>query len=168
MHKLIQSGSFLRTKEITKILQLNWISIFRRKKDDKDLFDRGLQYLNNYYISESMFLSNRIISSEMPFKHLFKQHQVYLNGIIDLIIKNDDNTLKVIDFKISNIDVPIYANQLQLYGSIVNSMNIGKIASFELYSVAEGKRKSINFDSDDENRIEDIVGLVSESIHLAI
>jgi DNA helicase-2/ATP-dependent DNA helicase PcrA len=167
MHKLIQGGYNLSTKELTKILQSNWISIFRRKKDDKDLFDRGLQYINNYYTNESLYLSNRIVNSEMPFKHLFKKQNVYVNGIIDLIVKNDDNTLTIIDFKISNIDVPIYATQMQLYGNIVDSMNIGKIASLELYSVAEAKRKSISFDGNDVNRIEEIVGYVSESIHLA-
>lgn len=167
MHKLIQSGYSISTKELTKILQSNWISIYRRKKDDKDLFDRGLQYINNYYTTESLYLSNRIVNSEMSFKHLFNKQQVYVNGIIDLIVRNDDNTLKIIDFKISNIDVPIYANQMQLYGNIVESMNVGKIASLELYSVAEAKRKSISFSEDDANRIDEIVGNVSESIHLA-
>ena len=168
IHKQIQQNVDLKSKDIKVILQSNWISIYRRKKDDKDLFDKGLAYLNSYYANESLSLTNRIVSSELPFKHLFDDIHVYLNGVIDLVVTDGNARCKIIDFKLSSIDPTVYDKQMQLYGYIYGTQANRDIDSLELYSIADGTKRSIQFSEQEVTQIKELVRDVSHSINSAI
>jgi CRISPR/Cas system-associated exonuclease Cas4 (RecB family) len=104
----------------------------------------------------------------LPFKHLFDDIHVYLNGVIDLVVTDGNARCKIIDFKLSSIDPTVYDKQMQLYGYIYVTQAKRYIESLELYSISDGTKRSIKLSEQEVTQIKELVRDVSHSINSAI
>ncbi|MFA6327648.1 MAG: UvrD-helicase domain-containing protein, partial [Bacilli bacterium] len=88
-------------------------------------------------------LLNNINDSKVykEYEFIYNSNQIEKRGIIDLIIEESD-CLKVIDYKMKNIDDEAYEDQLKTYRDYLKTITDKKIELY-LYSIMEEKYKSI-------------------------
>ncbi|MFA5696357.1 MAG: UvrD-helicase domain-containing protein, partial [Bacilli bacterium] len=88
-------------------------------------------------------LLNNINDSKVykEYEFIYNSNQIEKRGIIDLIIEESD-CLKVIDYKMKNIDDEAYEEQLKTYRDYLKTITDKKIELY-LYSIMEEKYKSI-------------------------
>lgn len=88
-------------------------------------------------------LLNNINDSKVykEYEFVFNSNQTEKRGIVDLIIEESD-CLKVVDYKMKNIDDEAYEDQLKTYRDYLKTITDKKIELY-LYSIMEEKYKSI-------------------------
>ena len=97
LHILMKKGKKIDFAVVKNIVDKSWIKIYNdKKKDDKcreklqiDLYYKYYDYMKDYI--------KEVISTEEPFTLVFDEYIV--TGRIDLIIKNKNDEIELIDFK---------------------------------------------------------------------
>ena len=125
---------------------------------------------NNFILSQysPQSLANKEYIAEHNFNFIYKieDKEIEFNGDIDLLVKNDDNTYSIIDFKTNaNIDKEKenYYAQLYLYKKAIEAQGL-KVKSAEILSLNDnGAFNSFYFEN--ENKIKQEF---EENIKLAI
>ncbi len=72
---------------------------------------------------------------------IFDEENITYHGIIDLIIVSD-NSIKIVDYKLKNIDNPKYLKQLEVYYKYLSSIYDKEIKMY-LYSIIDDKIKEV-------------------------
>ena len=72
---------------------------------------------------------------------IFDEENITYHGIIDLIIISD-NLIKIVDYKLKNIDNPKYLKQLEVYYKYLSSIYDKEIKMY-LYSIVDDKIKEV-------------------------
>ncbi len=137
------------SKEVTEILTL----------EEKENINLGLEIHKSFEQTDFFNISNdnpyqdkiKNLIKKLDIKNtdtLYKEHEfifqdndVTYHGIIDLIIKSDD-CIKIVDYKLKNIDNPKYINQLQVYHKYLSSIYDKEIKMY-LYSILTDEVKEI-------------------------
>lgn len=91
-------------------------------------------------LQESFDFKNAIIYQELEFIYEFENKEYH--GIIDLMLEYDKE-IKIIDYKLKNIDDEEYINQLKVYFNYIKSIKDKNIKVY-LYSILDNKIKEIN------------------------
>ena len=76
---------------------------------------------------------------------IFNANNDSYNGIIDLVLEDSD-TIKIVDYKLKNIDDEKYINQLNVYYNYIKSVSNKKIKVY-LYSILEDRLEEIDTNS---------------------
>ena len=160
LHLAIKSGEEINGAKILAIVDKCWIKLHAvKKKDDqqkKILARRLLDYynLNKNYIKE-------VISTEEPFS--VNMEGAAIRGRSDLIIKNENDEVELIDFKAraeAGIEDTSVDLQLKMYGySLKSKYNIDKLCA---YTFRDNNR--IYFEPGDPEGLREILGDVCENI----
>ena len=93
------------------------------------------------------FLDSSLINDNInskfykEYEFIYKEESTVKNGIIDLMIEND-NEIIIIDYKLKNIDDDAYNEQLNGYGKYIGLKTNKKISKY-LYSIIDCKFKKI-------------------------
>ena len=96
--------------------------------------------LINKLIKKLNISKNALIYKEHEF--IFKDNDKTYHGIIDLLIISED-TIKIVDYKLKNIDNPKYIEQLEVYYKYVRSIYNKEIKMY-LYSLLKEEIKEIS------------------------
>ena len=75
------------------------------------------------------------------FEFIFIHDEVEYHGIIDLMLEYDDE-IKIIDYKLKNIDDQAYVKQLNVYYEYIRSVSEKKITLY-LYSIMDNKLQEV-------------------------
>ena len=121
MHKLFEQTNFLKIDE---------------NNENKNVIENFVKMLN--------ITSDTLVYKEYEF--IFDQENVTYHGIIDLILIDKD-IIKVVDYKLKNIDDPGYVNQLSIYYNYLKTMFDKKIELY-LYSIIDNKLKKVEVIND--------------------
>jgi len=116
MHNVFETTNFLNIEEENKY---------------KDII---INFVNSLNISE-----NTLVYKEHEF--ILEEENITYHGIIDLVLIEDD-LIKIVDYKLKNIDDPKYIDQLKIYYKYLNSIYNKKIECY-LYSVIDNKLKKV-------------------------
>lgn len=106
--------------------------------DFKDLSITN-KYVDN--LRKTFNFKDAIIYKELEFMY-FKDDTEY-HGIIDLMLEYD-NEIKIIDYKLKNIDDEGYIKQLSVYYDYITSVSDKKVKLY-LYSIMDNKIKEIEY-----------------------
>lgn len=93
------------------------------------------------FIDSSLINDNINSKFYKEYEFIYKEESTVKNGIIDLMIEND-NEIIIIDYKLKNIDDDAYNEQLNGYGKYISSKTNKKISKY-LYSIIDCKLKKI-------------------------
>lgn len=107
--------------------------------------DFNLIDLPNLYIEKINIFLNCPLFLE-PIENIYKEYEFMEQeqlGKIDLILETKD-TLKVVDYKLKNIDDPMYENQLKGYQKYLQKISNKKIELY-LYSILNSELKKVEY-----------------------
>ena len=93
------------------------------------------------FIDSSLINDNINSKFYKEYEFIYKEENTVKNGIIDLMIEND-NEIIIIDYKLKNIDDDAYNEQLNGYGKYIGLKTNKKISKY-LYSIIDCKFKKI-------------------------
>ena len=92
-----------------------------------------------------MFINSGIDFNGKIFKEyefIYEEDNTVSHGIIDLMIEYQDN-IKIIDYKLKNVDDEGYLNQLMGYKKYIEKKS-GKDVSIYLYSIINGELRRLD------------------------
>lgn len=129
-------------------------------KNEKELLDYGTKIHKLFEREDFLNSDNDIIKkfvSKLNINNntlIYKEHEFIYNdnineyhGIIDLLLI-EDNIIKIIDYKLKNIDDDSYKEQLNIYYNYINNVlnkDSDKIIKVYLYSILDDNLKEIVF-----------------------
>ena len=93
----------------------------------------------NRFVEKLNITKNTKIYKEHEF--IFNYGDITYHGIIDLVLI-EDNVIKIVDYKLKNIDDPKYINQLEVYYKYLKSIFNKDIKTY-LYSIIDDELKLI-------------------------
>lgn len=112
-------------------------------------------FSNDKYNFESListkiasFLNSKIIKDNInsqiykEYEFIYKNNNTIKRGIIDLLIENE-NEFIIIDYKLKNIDDPLYDKQLLGYKDYIKTKTNKKVSCY-LYSIMDSKFREVN------------------------
>ena len=94
------------------------------------------------------FLNSKIIKDNInskiykEYEFIYKNNNIIKRGIIDLLIENDKEFI-IIDYKLKNIDDPLYDKQLLGYKDYIKTKTNKKVSCY-LYSIMDSKFRGVN------------------------
>lgn len=97
------------------------------------------KYVDN--LRNTFDFKNATIYKELEF--IFESDNIEYHGIIDLMLEYD-NEIKIIDYKLKNIDDEGYIKQLSVYYDYISSISDKKVKLY-LYSIMDNKIKEIEY-----------------------
>ena len=103
---------------------------------------------------------------ERPFSHV--SSDLIINGQVDLVIKNKDDELEIVDFKAhkkeaikqTNVDI-----QLRTYNMVLNSLYGQKISKISAYAFKDRVRVEFSNSDGDIEKTKQIIEKVEKSIN---
>ncbi len=126
-------------KRIHKILSL--IDLKSKNIDDFNIDKLDYQKIKNFLDCNLLKdIQNAKIYKELEFAYNDKEN--INRGIIDLIIENE-NEIKIIDYKLANIENEEYEKQLKGYKAYLEKIIKNKEIKLYLYSIANGTYREI-------------------------
>lgn len=100
---------------------------------------------NSYKDKITMFVKQLNITKETKIykehEFIFEDDSVTYHGIIDLVLIEKDE-IKIVDYKLKNIDDDKYIEQLKVYYNYINSIFDKKIKTY-LYSIINGELREV-------------------------
>jgi len=93
----------------------------------------------NAFVKTLNITNNTKVYKEHEF--IYEDDGVTYHGIIDLVLE-EDNLIKIVDYKLKNINDPKYIEQLKVYYKYINSIFNKKITTY-LYSIINDELKEI-------------------------
>ena len=136
--------------EMRKIVDKNWIDITYKKRETKKYKETAISYLLQYTINEAKNF-RYILKTELPFQIDVKNEHYLLNGVIDLVSRKE-HEIEITDFKVNQIDDPIYDYQMYLYAYCYEKAFKEKPQKLRLYSMKNSRYREIKFDEKTSNR----------------
>ena len=131
-------SNLIENKHASKIIK-NILTL----KEAKTLeFGTKMHKSNNKYINNlrnSFDIDKALIYQELEF--VFQDKETIYQGIIDLMLEYEDE-IKIIDYKLKNIDDKEYIKQLNVYYKYVKSIKDKKISLY-LYSILDNEVKTV-------------------------
>lgn len=91
------------------------------------------------HLLDTFDFKNATIYQELEF--IFDKDDLEYHGIIDLLLEYD-NEIKIIDYKLKNIDDDAYIKQLEVYYNYIRSISTKEIKLY-LYSIMDNKVKEV-------------------------
>lgn len=132
---------------------LECIDYSRYEEEINELFANGFinEYFRNKLISfyknlnEIMRLGYKYESVEFhhEYEFIYEENDKMLNGIIDLLIELDENMI-IIDYKLKNVSIDKYMNQMKAYYDYI-SLLTDKPIDVYLYSIIDEKFEHVLF-----------------------
>lgn len=121
--------------------------------------------LGAYYEKTKDFISN-ILDIEIPFSYINKD--VVVNGQTDLVIRNKENEIEIIDFKSrvkTGIDKMNADVQLRLYNIALENRYQEKIKKLGAYTVKDNILTRFTNNPEDLEKTKSLVSSISDSIN---
>lgn len=160
LHVLIKEGKEVDIQDIILIVDLYCKDDDSRKKWRDEL----ITDLWTYYEKTSDFI-NEVLDVELPFSYINKD--LIVNGQADLIIKNNDYEIEVIDYKsrykegLGKMNVDI---QLRLYNIALQHKYAGEIKTISAYTFKDNEQTRFTNTEDDLEKTKRLVTSIAESI----
>ena len=123
----------------TKIHEI--LELIDFKNPDYTNIDSSIVEKIKSFIDSSLINDNINSKFYKEYEFVYKEENTVKNGIIDLMIEND-NEIIIIDYKLKNIDDDAYNEQLNGYGKYIGLKTNKKISKY-LYSIIDCKFKKI-------------------------
>ena len=123
----------------TKIHEI--LELIDFKNPDYTNIDSSIVEKIKLFIDSSLINDNINSKFYKEYEFIYKEENTVKNGIIDLMIEND-NEIIIIDYKLKNIDDDAYTEQLNGYGKYIGLKTNKKISKY-LYSIIDCKFKKI-------------------------
>jgi len=160
LHLAMKRKEKIDFKKVKEIVDKSWIKLSHRKAEDEAKKQKLQTHLFYKYYESMKDHVKEIIATEEPFTLVFDEY--IITGRIDLIIKNKDNEIELIDFKSMQEEGITKTNvemQLRIYEyAMRNKHKINKLCA---YAFKDNKR--IYFKSNNEvlidmdKKIKDII-----------
>lgn len=156
VHNLIYT-SYINKKSLSKEEQKELIEISELTNEEKERVDKLYNlFLASNYIPEK--LKDKEVFPEKAFNFNFEIENkiIDFNGDIDLLLKNEDGSFSILDFKTNkNIEksLPDYFKQLYLYKKALKNENI-EVKEAKLLNLTEDGIKEFVLKEDDEKDID--------------
>lgn len=115
------------------------LEVFDFKKPDYSFVDEKYKKYLEMFLNSGIDFSGKIYKE---YEFIYEEDNVSSHGIIDLMIEYDKD-IKIIDYKLKNIDDENYLKQLLGYKSYIENKT-GKDVSIYLYSIISGELKKID------------------------
>lgn len=160
LHILVKEGKKVEIQDIIAIVDLYC-------KDDeskKKWRDELITDMWNYYEKMSEFIKE-IVDVELPFSYI--DADLVINGQADLIIKNKDDELEIIDYKsrykegLQRMNVDI---QLRIYNMALQSKYGGEIKKICAYTFKDNTQTRFTNSIEDLEKTKRLVSTISDSI----
>ena len=123
----------------TKIHEI--LELIDFKNPDYTNIDSSIVEKIKSFIDSSLINDNINSKFYKEYEFIYKEENTVKNGIIDLMIEND-NEIIIIDYKLKNIEDDAYNEQLNGYGKYIGLKTNKKISKY-LYSIIDCKFKKI-------------------------
>ena len=101
-----------------------------------NIIDKVKDFLNTDLIKENI---NSNLYKEYEFT--YQEENTVSHGIIDLLIEREDKMI-IVDYKLKNIDDPLYDNQLNGYRKVIKEKT-NKETECYLYSIIDNKFRKV-------------------------
>lgn len=140
------------SKENHKVLTIDEYNNIEFGKKIHTVFE-NIDLLNPDYSELSLFeknkveafinkgLLNNVINIYKEYEFMYKSDNTEYHGIIDLLLEYNDS-YKIVDYKLKNIDDPLYVEQLNGYKKYIESLT-GKETKIYLYSILNEELKEL-------------------------
>jgi DNA helicase II / ATP-dependent DNA helicase PcrA len=165
LHLAMKGEEKIDFDKVKEIVEKSWIKLSNnKKKDDKKKEELQARLFFNYYESMKDHIKE-IISTEEPFTLVFDNF--IITGRIDLIIKNKDDEIELIDFKameeegLTNTSVEM---QLRIYEyALKNKQKINKLCAYTFKDNKKTYFKSNNeVLRDIDSELEDVIDSIKK------
>ena len=113
--------------------------VFDFKEPNYSFIDEKYRKYLEMFLNSGIDFSGKIYKE---YEFIYEEDNVSSHGIIDLMIEYDKD-VKIIDYKLKNIDDENYLNQLLGYKSYIEKKT-GKSVSIYLYSIISGELKKLD------------------------
>lgn len=160
LHILIKEGEKVDIQDIIAIVDLYCKDDESRKKWRDEL----ITDMWNYYEKTSGFIKE-VVDVELPFSYI--DADLVINGQADLVIKNKDNELEIIDYKsrykegLKQMNVDI---QLRIYNIALQSKYGGEIKKISAYTFKDNTQTKFTNTAEDLEKTKRLVTTISDSI----
>ena len=130
----MRNNNQLNKKDISEIIDNNWIDLPVPKKQNEN-FKKSLREKFYTYYQEASVLYKEIVAIEEPFSYI--DDNMIVKGKVDLIAKNSQDQVLLIDFKsrsLQGIEKINVDKQLQIYNHCLESeYNIDKLIAYAFF-----------------------------------
>ncbi len=161
MHVLMKEGKTLSIVDIISIVDL-----YCKDNESRNNWRNELVMdLGAYYEKTKDFISN-ILDIEIPFSYINKD--VVVNGQTDLVIRNKENEIEIIDFKSrvkTGLDKMNADVQLRLYNIALENRYQEKIKKLGAYTVKDNVLTRFTNNPEDLEKTKALVSSISDSIN---
>ena len=142
--EIIKNNNTVDNKHASKIIK----DLIPRETKELLEFGSNIHYIfeledfnnpENEYVKKLVSLLGDLSKSKIYKEHefIFEENETEYHGIIDLMIE-DDNCIKIIDYKLKNIDDEKYNEQLKVYKKYIMTKSNKQISTY-LYSILDNK-----------------------------
>ena len=133
-HNLLDKSTKEKMKFGTKMHEVLELIDFKNPKiDSLDIDEYYKDKIKNFI---SLIDVDKIINTYKEYEFLYKKEDSVLHGIVDLILEYDDH-IKIIDYKLKNIDDENYLKQLESYKEYIE-LKTNKRIDIYLFSIIDG------------------------------
>lgn len=160
IHVLMKEGKTINIEDVISIADL-----YCKDDESKEKWRNELiMDLYNYYEKTQDFIGN-IVDVEIPFSYINKD--VVVNGQADLVIKNKEGDIQIIDYKsrykegLEKMNADI---QLRLYNIALQNRYGNQIKKIGAYTVKDNILTWFNNDDKELENTKELVAVVSDSI----
>ena len=159
IHNYIYAG-YVNKKSLDNRQRLELIKDIQVSNEDNTKINNLYKtFLSSDYTPEK--LGNKTLFFEKAFDFISEQNgkTIKFSGDIDLLIRNEDNTYTIIDFKTNkNIEsnLPDYYKQLFIYKTALSTEKIN-VKEAKLVNICEDGIKEFPLNSEDENEISESI-----------
>ncbi len=113
--------------------------VFDFNNPDYSLIDDKYKKYLEMFINSGIDFNGKIFKE---YEFIYEEDNTVSHGIIDLMIEYQDN-IKIIDYKLKNVDDEGYLNQLMGYKKYIEKKS-GKDVSIYLYSIINGELRRLD------------------------
>lgn len=160
LHLLIKEGKKVDILDIITIVDLYCKDDESRKKWRDEL----ITDLWNYYEKTSSFIKE-VLDVELPFSYI--NADLVVNGQADLVIRNNDDEIEIIDYKsrykegLGKMNVDI---QLRIYNIALQTKYSGQINKISAYTFKDNIQTRFTNTEEDLEKTKKLVATISDSI----
>jgi DNA helicase-2/ATP-dependent DNA helicase PcrA len=128
IHECMKGGNAISPQQMKEIVKTYWIDLPMSKKRNENIKQKLIKEFVNYYVSvKDKYVE--IIAIEESFSHI--DDSMIIKGKVDLIVRDNDGNIDLIDFKASKqkgIEETNVDKQLQIYSYCLdNEFKINKL-----------------------------------------
>ncbi|KKH47542.1 ATP-dependent DNA helicase [Methanosarcina sp. 1.H.A.2.2] len=162
LHILIKEGNEVSIQDIIDTVDLYCKDDDSRKKWRDEL----ITDLWNYYEKTSEFIKE-VVDVELPFSYI--DSDLVVNGQVDLVIKNKNEEIEIIDYKSRykeglhrmNVDI-----QLRIYNVALNNKYTDKIKTISAYTFKDNQQTRFTNTEEDLEKTKELIKSISGSIEM--